>query len=52
MGNKPSWSKNLLINAQSETVTQKPAFSNAIKANRCIIPCFGWYEWRTKNGKK
>jgi len=51
-GIKRSWSKRLLINAQSETVTQKPTFSNAIKANRCLIPCSGWYEWRTENGKK
>ena len=51
-GINPSWSKNLLINAQSETVITKPTFSKAIKANRCLIPCSGWYEWRTENGKK
>ena len=51
-GIKPDWSKRLLINAQSETVILKPTFSNAIKANRCLIPCNGWYEWRTENGKK
>ncbi|WP_257173069.1 SOS response-associated peptidase [Colwellia sp. M166] len=51
-GIKPNWSKRLLINAQSETVIQKPTFSNAIQGNRCLIPCSGWYEWRTENGKK
>jgi putative SOS response-associated peptidase YedK len=51
-GIKPSWSKSLLINAQSETVTQKPTFSDAIKTHRCLIPCNGWYEWRTEKGKK
>lgn len=51
-GIKPKWSKRLLINAQSETVISKPAFSGAIKGNRCLIPCSGWYEWRTENGKK
>ena len=44
-GIQPSWSKRLLINAQSETVITKPTFSDAIKAHRCLIPCSGWYEW-------
>lgn len=51
-GIQPSWSKRLLINAQSETVITKPTFSDAIKAHRCLIPCSGWYEWRTEKGKK
>ncbi len=51
-GIKPDWSKSLLINAQSETVITKPTFRDAIKVNRCLIPCSGWYEWRTENGKK
>ena len=51
-GIKPDWSKRLLINAQSETVIDKPTFSDAIKTHRCLIPCSGWYEWRTENGKK
>lgn len=51
-GIKPEWSKRLLINAQSETVITKPTFSDAIRTHRCLIPCNGWYEWRTENGKK
>lgn len=51
-GIKPKWSKNLLINAQSEAVTQKPTFKDAIKSHRCLIPFSGWYEWRTEKGKK
>lgn len=51
-GIKPSWSKRLLINAQSETVLTKTSFKEAIKAHRCLIPCSGWYEWRTEAGKK
>mgnify|MGYP001942306167 CR=1 FL=1 len=51
-GIQPDWSKRLLINAQSETVIAKPTFKNAIKTHRCLIPCTGWYEWRTENGKK
>ena len=41
-----------MINELSGTVITKPTFSNAIKANLCLVPCSGWYEWRTENGKK
>jgi putative SOS response-associated peptidase YedK len=51
-GLKPNWSKRLLINTQSETVLTKPTFKDAIINHRCLIPCFGWYEWRTEHGKK
>lgn len=51
-GIQPSWSKRLLINAQSETVLSKATFKDAIKTHRCLIPCSGWYEWRTEQGKK
>lgn len=51
-GIKPSWSKKLLINAQSETVNNKPTFKNAFRNHRCLIPCNGWYEWRMEEGKK
>lgn len=42
-----------LINAQSETVFEKPAFREAIKHRRCIIPVDGFYErQRTGSGKQ
>ena len=41
-----------LINARSETVREKPAFKNAIKRRRCLIPADGYYEWQDANGRK
>src|SRR5436305_15228996 len=35
----------LLINARAETVADKPAFKNAIRPRRCLIPADGWHEW-------
>ena len=42
----------LLINARSETVQEKPAFKNAIKRRRCLIPADGYYEWQDAGGRK
>jgi putative SOS response-associated peptidase YedK len=47
----PSWAKDpaigsRLINARAETVGEKPAFRNAFRKRRCLIPCDGFYEWR------
>jgi len=46
----PAWVKDprkitLMINARSETGRDKPAFKNAIKRRRCLIPADGYYEW-------
>lgn len=53
----PSWAKDVsigakLINARSETVTEKPSFREAFKKRRCIIPADGFYEWQRSRGKK
>ena len=51
----PSWSKVLgtgLINARSETVSEKPSFRSAIKHRRCIVPVSGFFEWKAESGKK
>ncbi len=47
----PSWVKDpkafpLLINARGESVLQKPAFRNAMRRRRCLIPTDGFYEWQ------
>ena len=46
----PSWYKTpnggpLIINARSEAVAVKPAFREAIRRRRCIVPASGFYEW-------
>jgi len=39
-----------MINACSETITEKPSFRSAFKSRRCLIPADGFYEW-LKDGK-
>ena len=42
-----------MINARSETVSEKPAFSEAwAKRRRCLIPADGIYEWVTDEAAK
>lgn len=35
----------LIINARSETVTEKASFRAAMKRRRCIVPADAYYEW-------
>jgi putative SOS response-associated peptidase YedK len=42
----------LLINARAETVMEKPAFQNAMKRRRCLIPADGYYEWQASGTRK
>jgi putative SOS response-associated peptidase YedK len=47
----PAWIKDpktfpLLINARGESVLDKPAFRNAMRRRRCLIPTDGFYEWQ------
>jgi len=49
----PSWVKDpktfpLLINARGESVLGKPAFRNAMRRRRCLIPTDGFYEWQAQ----
>jgi putative SOS response-associated peptidase YedK len=51
----PSWAKDAsaaarMINARSETAATKPAFQDALKFRRCLVPADGFYEW-SRTGK-
>jgi putative SOS response-associated peptidase YedK len=53
----PSWSKDpsvgsKLINARSETITEKPSFRQSVPSRRCIIPMSGFYEWDRTDPKR
>ena len=54
----PRWYKELnggplLINARAETIAEKPAFREACRARRCLIPASGFYEWtKDEEGKR
>lgn len=46
----PAWYRSptdgpLIINARSDTVATKPAFREAIRSRRCLVPANGFYEW-------
>jgi putative SOS response-associated peptidase YedK len=51
----PHWAKDSkiawkLINARSDTIARTPAFRDAYRERRCLIPVDGFYEWK-KIGK-
>lgn len=53
----PSWAKDpsvgvKMINARSETASEKPSFRSAFKHRRCLIVANGFFEWHTENGRK
>lgn len=57
----PSWSKDesigqRMINARSETLSEKPSFKGLFHKHRCLILADGFYEWaeeaRGKQGKE
>jgi putative SOS response-associated peptidase YedK len=53
----PRWYKHpsdgpLLINARADTIATKPAFREAVRERRCLVPASGFYEWREEGGRK
>jgi putative SOS response-associated peptidase YedK len=52
----PYWAKDAkiaysTINAMAETVASKPAFREAFRSRRCLVPADGFYEWKKLEGK-
>lgn len=46
------WSKQPMINARSETLSEKPTFRGLLN-RRCVVPASAYFEWRkTEDGKK
>lgn len=53
----PAWAKEAsigsrMINARGETVAEKPAFKQAFRRRRCLIPASGYYEWKKEGTAK
>jgi putative SOS response-associated peptidase YedK len=54
----PPWAKDeragsRMINAQAETVAERPAYRAALRYHRCLVPASGFYEWQaTPRGKQ
>jgi putative SOS response-associated peptidase YedK len=53
----PHWAKDLnmrsrMINARAEGVAILPAFRDAFKSRRCLIPASGFYEWQKTGGTR
>jgi putative SOS response-associated peptidase YedK len=52
----PHWAKDAhvgykMINARAETLTERPAYRGLLRAQRCIVPASGFYEWQDTGGK-
>jgi len=47
----PAWAGdpsvgNRMINARAETLATRPAFEDAFRKRRCLVPADGFYEWK------
>lgn len=53
----PGWAEdpaigNRLINARAESVATKPAFREALRRRRCLVPVDGFYEWSGRGAER
>lgn len=47
----PFWAKDS-VNADVETFHQKPYFERMLRKQRCVVPCSGFFGWRTFGKEK
>ncbi len=48
----PGWSRGpdprfSMFNARADSIEEKPAFRQAFRTRRCLVPADGYYEWQT-----
>lgn len=53
----PRWAKDAsgaarMINARAETAAAKPAYRDALRQRRCLVPMDGFYEWKPHPKRK
>ncbi len=53
----PSWAKDpsvgaRMINARVESAATRPAFRDALRLRRCLVPADGFYEWQGRAGRR
>ncbi len=53
----PHWAKdpaigNRLITARAKSVATKPAFRDAFRSRRCVVPADGFYEWSGRGAER
>jgi putative SOS response-associated peptidase YedK len=53
----PRWAKDVavgarMINARVESVAERPAFREALRRRRCLVPADGFYEWQGRRGQR
>ena len=53
----PHWAKDLksgsrMFNARAETITTSPAFRDAFRRRRCLVPVDSFYEWKREGAMR